>query len=171
MAHKLRVGLLGAGRVANGHIKAFLSVEDVEIAALWNRTKSRAEELADRHDLGGVRLYDSWQTMLDDGDIDIVSVVTAPQLRAEPVIAALERGIHVLVEKPFATSLEEADRMVDAATAAKSVATVSFNYRYNRANLTARRILREGHIGELRNFSSTWRFSVPSSFSRLLTNT
>jgi predicted dehydrogenase len=165
MSQKLRVGLVGAGGIANAHIKAFLGIEDVEIVALWNRTKKRAEELVDKHQLNDATIYDSWQSMINDGRLDVISVVTAPQLRASPVISALESGIHVLVEKPFSTTLEEAEKMVVAAKASKRVTAVNFCHRYNEKNLIARRVIRDGTIGEIRNYSDAYRYLLPSAFS------
>jgi predicted dehydrogenase len=159
------VGLVGTGGIANAHIKAFLSIENVEIAALWNRTKSRAEEIADKHELNGAVVYDSWQSMISDGKLDVISVVTAPQLRAAPVISALQSGIHVLVEKPFATTLEEAAKMVAAASASKCVTAVNFCHRYNYKNLIAHRMIGDGTIGEIRNYSGAYRYLLPSTFS------
>jgi D-apiose dehydrogenase len=157
MPPKARVGLVGTGGIANAHIQAFLSVMDVVITGLWNRTRARAEQIADKYELKDAVVYDSWEAMLDEADLDIVSVVTAPQLRAKPVIASLKGGKHVLVEKPYATTVEEALSMTEAANDSTCVTAVNFCHRYRQENLIARRIVSEGILGGITNYNDTWR--------------
>ncbi len=165
MPETIKVGLIGAGGIANAHINAYEAINDVEIVALWNRTKSRAEELAQNRQLQGATVYDDWQTLLQNAHLDAVSIVTAPQLRVEPVRMALEKGIHTLVEKPFATTLQDADEMVATANASPCVTAVCFTWRYKSGILAARRTIRSGQIGEIRHYSSIWRTSLPANLS------
>jgi predicted dehydrogenase len=163
MAETMRVGLIGAGGIAGAHVRAFEAVDGTEVVALWNRTRARAERLAEAHGLRNARVFDDWRTMILEGELDILSVVTAPQLRTEPVLLALERGIHVLVEKPFAVNLSEAAKMVEAADQAAVVTAVCFTWRYKPSALLARRLIRSGQLGTIRHCSSVWHFSAPTA--------
>ena len=162
MAKRLRLGIIGAGSIAHAHVRAFQAAESVEIAAIWNRTRSRAEELAGAFNLDPHIVREEWQSMLERRDVDAVSIVAAPQLRAEPVLAALENGVHVLLEKPMATTPASAREMLAVSQASECVCAVCFTWRYRPGNLAARKLIRKGSIGELRHYSSTWRFSLPS---------
>ncbi len=92
MSKTLRVGILGAGWAAESHAIAFSRLPNVEVTALWNRTRARAEALA--HKLYGseLQVYDHWQDLVTRANIDIVSVATPPMLRREPVELALVCG-------------------------------------------------------------------------------
>jgi predicted dehydrogenase len=166
MSKVIRVGLIGAGGIAKAHINGYRTVDGVEIVAVWNRTKTRAQQLVQDQELDGAKVYDDWQSLLSDAPIDVLSVVTAPQLRAEPVLMALESGIHTLVEKPFATNLDDADKMVACAKALACVTAVCFTWRYKSSALAARRVIQSGEIGKVRNCSRVWRFSVPAGLLR-----
>ena len=159
---KIRVGIIGAGTIAAAHVRAFQVADQVEIAAIWNRTRTRAEELAATTGLEPRVVRDEWQPMLEQGDVDVVSIVTAPQLRAEPVGMALENGIHVLIEKPMATTPAIGREMLAMSEASHCVCAVCFTWRYKPSNMAARRLIRDGSIGNLRHYSSAWRFSLPS---------
>ena len=159
---KTRVGIIGAGVIARANINAFQAAGSVEITAIWNRTRSRAEELATSLDLDPHVVRDEWQSMLKHGEVDVVCIVTAPQLRAEPVGMALENGIHVLIEKPMATTPAIGREMLAMSEASHCVCAVCFTWRYKPSNMAARRLIRDGSIGNLRHYSSAWRFSLPS---------
>lgn len=162
MLQKLRVGLIGTGRVANAHIAALQATNEVKIVALWNRTKSRAVDIAKKHQLQDAIIYDDWQALIREARLDAVDVVSAPQLRAAPICMALDKGIHVLVEKPFALNIRDADEMLSAAGKSQCVTAICFTWRYKSSILVARRLIQSGVIGELRHYESIWRMSLPS---------
>ena len=71
---KTRVGIIGAGSIAGAHVRAFQAVDQVEITAIWNRTRSGAEELAANGGLEPHVVRDEWQSMLEQGEVDVVSM-------------------------------------------------------------------------------------------------
>jgi predicted dehydrogenase len=85
----LRVGILGAGLAAEGHAAAYHRLPDVRVAGIWNRSRGRAKALASRleHE---PRLYDRWQDMISDDQIDVISIATAPLLRSAPARSSAE---------------------------------------------------------------------------------
>src|SRR5437870_5631248 len=130
MADVLKVGILGAGSAAGGHAQAYSEVPNVEVTALWSRTRATAERLAGRLNQPRMQVYDNWQDVIERGNIDVLSITALAALRREPIVAALERGIHVLVEKPPAITLEDARAIVDLGERSTAVTAVCLNWRY-----------------------------------------
>lgn len=160
MSETIRVGILGCGWAGESHAVAFSLLSDVEITALWSRTRTSAEILAHQLNQPGLRVYDNWQDLLEQADVDVISVATPPMLRRDPIITALERGCHVLIEKPFSVGLTEARAMVQAAQAANTVTATCFNWRYAPAYQLAWRAIQGGQIGRIRDVRSEWRYRV-----------
>ena len=139
MTERVRVGILGAGNAGKGHATAFSQLSDVEVVALWSRTRARAEGLAGQLNLEGVQVYDDWQALVERAEVDVISVATPEFLRRAPVTMALERGRHVLVEKPFSIELADAQEMVRTADKARTVTAICFVWRYAPDTQVARR--------------------------------
>jgi predicted dehydrogenase len=129
----------------------------VAVTALWNRTRSRAEELADTLDWPNVEIYDDWRDLIERGQVDIVSIATAPTVRLEPFAAALAQQRHVLVEKPLSLGLPEAQEMASLARQAQTVTAISLNWRYSPACQTTWRAMRDGQVGRLLDTRTEWR--------------
>jgi predicted dehydrogenase len=167
MPAPLRVGVIGAGGAGRAQAAAFARLPGVAVAAVWGRTRARAEELAaglaEAGAAGGpaARVYDRWEALIDGGEVDAVTLATPPLLRRAPAEAALERGLHVLAEKEFTRTLEDARTLCARAARAGTVAAVSLNWRYAPSTLTARRALAAGAIGELRELGMEWRYRFP----------
>ena len=157
MVKSLRVGIIGTGRAGRCQARAFARLPDVGVTALWNRTRAKAERLAADLKAPGLTVFDDWRRMIDRSRVDIISIATDPVLRLEPFAYALAHGRHVLVEKPLAWDLPEAEAMARAAGEAETVTAISFNWRYSPACLTLWRALREGQIGKLLDIQTEWR--------------
>ena len=157
METNLRVGIIGTGRAGRSHATAFLKQPHVSVTGLWNRTRSRAEELATSLGQSDVQVYGDWRDLIERGEVDIISITAAPIVRSQPFAEALSRGRHVLVEKPLSLDLEEAREMAALAWQAKTVTAISFNWRYSPGCQTAWRALREGQIGRLLDVRTEWR--------------
>ena len=160
MAELLKVGVLGAGNAGSSHAAAYSRLPDVEVAGLWSRTRTRAEELAGKLDESGLKVYDDWQEMIEQGGLDAVSIAVPAVLRSEPIAAALEHGLHVLTEKPFTVHLAEARELTRLAEQAKTITAISFNWRYTPGSQVTRRAVQEGEIGQVLHISMQWRFRL-----------
>jgi predicted dehydrogenase len=155
----LRVGMIGYGWMGRAHTNAlnklpifFPEVPETERRVLVGRWEDQLRAAADR--LGFVEIATDWESTLDD--IDVLVNIGPNFLHAEPSIAALERDIHVLCEKPLATSSDEAERMQAAAADSDAVAGVGFNYRYVPAIQYAKELIDGGELGELRHFRGSY---------------
>ncbi len=112
-------------------------------------SRSRASAEAAAADWGGGAVVTDWREALERADVDAVDVCTPNAMHAEVAIAAAEAGKHVLVEKPIATSLTEADAMIAAAEAMGVVLMTAQNGRYAPAMQAAAQLVRSGGLGEL----------------------
>jgi len=156
------VGILGTGEAGEGHVAAYSRLSGVEVTGLWNRTKARAEALAGKLGYANLTVYDDWQSLIGAGNCDVISIATAPMLRSDPLLAALDQGCHVLVEKPMSVGVPEARVMAAAAEAANTVTACCFNWRYAPAYQTAQEAIRSGQIGAVRDMRTEGYFRARS---------
>ncbi|WP_026549728.1 Gfo/Idh/MocA family oxidoreductase [Arthrobacter sp. Br18] len=153
----LGVAVVGYSFMGRAHsnawrnVNAFYDSPRVEQRLLVGRDAHQLVPAAQR--LGWADTATDWRAVLERDDIDIVDICTPGHLHAELAVAALEAGKHVLVEKPLANSVAEADTMVAAAVAARArgvQSMVGFNYRRLPALALARDLLAAGRLGEVR---------------------
>jgi predicted dehydrogenase len=112
MGEKLRTALVGCGKVGQTHAQALSSLPESELVAVCDADFERAQAFATRF---GARPFDDTIRMLGESRVDVVCIATPHPLHARPAIAAASTGVHVLVEKPFASNLTDCDSMLEAA--------------------------------------------------------
>lgn len=140
----LRVGIIGCGLIGNRRA-ANLGLACLVMCADTDSAKARA--LAGKYP--GATATDDWRAVIDDRAIDAVIVATTHDMLAPITMAAVERGKHVLVEKPAARRADELKPIIDAARRTGSSVRIGFNHRYHPALREARRIAGSGALGEL----------------------
>ncbi|MDQ4138045.1 MAG: Gfo/Idh/MocA family oxidoreductase [Actinomycetota bacterium] len=135
-------------------MKAYAELPGVELVAISGKERALGLSLCEEF---GVPLFvDDWSDLLERTDLDVVSIAVPTYLHAPVGIAALERGIHVLTEKPMARSAGEAAQMVQAARTAGRVLDVAFNHR-RRGDIEALRgLITEGRIGSPYHARASW---------------
>ena len=148
----LGIGLIGTGYMGKCHALAWNSVSAVFGDVPRPRLAVLAEtsqQLADRRaqELGFDRPTADWRNLVADPAVDVVSITTPNAFHPEMAIAALEAGKHVWCEKPMATRLADAERMLAATRASGKVAALGYNYIQNPVMRLIRRIIDEGQIG------------------------
>lgn len=146
MIETLKVGIVGGGIIAGTHVP-YIRKAGGRVIGAADVSLVRANELADRFAIRNV--YRSVEDLIDAERPDVVHVLTPPHTHAEVAIAALERGVHVLVEKPLANTVEEVEAMTRAAQRAGAVLTVDHNRLFDPVMLEARRLVTEGVLGDL----------------------
>src|SRR5579872_1605888 len=112
---KLRIGLYGAGAFGRFLLHAMRECGDVSVVALTSRTHTRARDAAE--EFGVDTVHCSYESLLADGGVDAIVVATPPADHGPAVLSALAAGKHVFVEKPLATELEAAERIMRVASA------------------------------------------------------
>ena len=133
---KLRTAVIGVGSLGRHHARNFAELareNRCQLIGVCDIDESRAAEIAAAY---GCEAYTDWRTLLDK--VDAVSIVTPTESHAEITCAFLENGIDVLVEKPIALNLEEADRMIAAATRSGAKLMVGHLERFNPAMVALR---------------------------------
>ncbi|MTI67730.1 MAG: Gfo/Idh/MocA family oxidoreductase [Firmicutes bacterium] len=109
MKEKIRFALIGCGRISKNHFESIKNNEDSQLVAVCDVIEDRAKKAGEEN---GVHYYTSYKKMLKRNDIDIVSICTPSGLHPIHGIMAAEKGYHVLSEKPMATNLIMADRLI-----------------------------------------------------------
>lgn len=156
--NSIRVGVIGTGFGGVVQLPGFRRSPGVELVAVASGRQERARELGERYGIAG---YADYRRMLDEQELDLVSVTTPPYLHHEMVMAALERGRNVLCEKPLAANLGQAREMLATAETAGVVHAVDHEFRYLPARLKMKQLVDEGYLGELKmvrvtGLNDTW---------------
>ena len=142
---QLRVAIIGLGQIAKmGHIPGYRKA-GADIVAGCDIRAEHAKQMCET--FGIPRAYTDWKEMLAAGGFDAVSVCTPIVHHGAMAAECARRGYHVLVEKPMAASLDECDRMIDAAKQRGVLLMVSHNQRYMPGHVAARQIIRSGAVG------------------------
>ncbi len=149
---KMRIGFIGTGGIANSHIKAYLNQPDVEIVAGCDLVPGRAKEFFEKYELYDVKTdYKDHTEMLADKSLalDAVSICTYNCQHMPTAIAALEAGIHVLLEKPFTVTLDEAIEVMKVEKRSGKVLSIGFQPRFDGNMQMIGEIVRSGVLGKI----------------------
>ena len=114
--NSIRIGLAGCGLFGESHLRAYRAVPGVEVTAVYDPVRERANELAQIFNIPCI--CSGIEELCHHQAVDAVDVVTPEETHLEPVLTALGAGKEVFVEKPLATDLDHCDRMIEAAEAA-----------------------------------------------------
>ena len=160
----LNIGVAGCGQIARRlHIPAY---QDHPLAFLKAFYNHRSDTVADlKQGYPEASFYTDYHSFLEESGIDALSVCTPNALHAPMAIAALERGIHVLVEKPMAVTSKEARRMIASAVKGKAELMVAHSQRYTPAHIKAREILISGRLGRIYQIRTGFGHGGPRGWS------
>ncbi len=150
---KLRIGIIGTGGIAFAHIEAYKDrakkVGDIEIVAGCDIIPGKAEEFFKANGVDNVRCYTSHEEMLEKEHLDAVSVCTYNRQHAAPTICAMKHGVNVLLEKPFAVTLEECVEMMRVEKETGKILTIGFQPRFDKNMQQIKRIVESGELGDV----------------------
>jgi predicted dehydrogenase/nucleoside-diphosphate-sugar epimerase len=142
---RFRTGMVGAGHICEFHVAAVKALPNVELVGICDIDPAKAEETAaKRH----ARAFESLEALVDAG-ANVMHVLTPPSGHADVAIEALERGCHVLVEKPLATSVDDARRIGETAEARGLVASVDHSLLFDPQVVRLLEHVRAGAIGDV----------------------
>jgi len=142
----LRFAIFGTGFWARFQLSAWREVTGVQCAALYNRTRSKAETLA--QEFGVPAVYDTPEQLLDTEQLDFIDIITDVETHAPLVKLATAHKLPVICQKPMAPSLEIAQSMVDACHAAGVPLFIHENWRWQTPIREVQRVLATGVIGQ-----------------------
>jgi UDP-N-acetyl-2-amino-2-deoxyglucuronate dehydrogenase len=153
---QLGFGIVGCGRIAPRHVDSILSCDDAKLVAVADVVEERAMLFSSRY---SVDYYTDYHDMLERDDIDVVSICTPSGTHPEIGIDVARSGKHVIVEKPMALTLIEADRLIDECKKNRVKLCVVFQNRFNLPVQKLRRALENGRLGRLTHGSAVvqWR--------------
>ena len=143
MIHK--IAIVGFGGMAGWHYDEIQTIENLEIAGIWDIREERRQCAAEK----GLHVYGSLDELLADGTSDLVLIATPNDVHKPVAIAAMRAGKNVISEKPVTLSSEDLQEMTDVSKETGRFLTVHQNRRWDEDYLTVKRILEEGKLGEL----------------------
>lgn len=156
--HSLRVGIVGAGNVSlNLHVPAYQELSDqFRVVAMADPVPERRLLAAQRAGLAESDVHAEPRELLERADIDVVDVCTPQHLRRDLIVAAAERGRHILSEKPIATTPADAQAMIDAADASGVRFAIVHNYLFFPEVLRALEVIAGDEIGAVEVAILNW---------------
>lgn len=158
---KLKVGVIGCGRISVMHLVSVASLEETELVACCDIRLDRAEAAAREY---GGRAYASYEEMFDKEELDAVHLCLPHYLHSKVAIYAFERGVNVLTEKPMDIDMESALLAVKRAKECGVQFGVIFQCRYNRSSLLVKDAVTSGRLGKVISARSTLTWSRPRDY-------
>ena len=149
---KVRVGIIGCGWIAGSHMKSYLAQPDVEIVAGADLIPGKAKAFMEKYGIEGAKTdYASHKEMLEDKSLklDAVSICTYNCQHAVPTIDALKAGVHVLLEKPFTVTLDEAVAVMKAEKESGKILSIGFQPRMDANMKMIKKIVESGVLGKI----------------------
>ena len=146
-SRKVKVGIIGTGWIAEAHIEQYKLMPDVEVVAMADLVPGKAEAFAKKFGIEGCKFYPSHKELIDAGEVEAVSICTYNCQHAAPAIYALENGVHVMLEKPFTVTLEEAVEVMKAEKKSGKILTIGFQPRMAANMQMIKKIVDSGELG------------------------
>ena len=147
---KIKVGIIGAGWIAEAHAACYKRMQDVEVVAVADIIEGKAQKFIDTFGLTDAKAYSSDVEMLEKvDDLDAVSICTYNATHASCAINALNAGVNVLLEKPFTVTLDEAVEVMRAERKSKKILSIGFQPRMSANMQMIKKIVDSGELGQV----------------------
>ena len=146
---KLKIGIIGTGWIAESHIESYKRMKDVKVVAMADLIPGKAEKFAARYGIEGCRFYPDHKSLLDNEELDAVSICTYNTQHAPCAIYALEKGVNVLLEKPMCVTTEEAVEIMRAEKKSGKVLSIGFQPRFDENMQMIKKIVDSGVLGKI----------------------
>ncbi len=159
---RLRVAIVGCGKIADGHVGELLKMADAEIVGVCDREHLMAEQLATRFAIPWFGA--DYDVLLKELAPDVVHITTPPQSHLELARRAMDAGAHVYCEKPLAMNAGETDAIIAHAEATGRKLTVGHSFHFDPPALAMRRLVKEGAIGEPVHVESHFGYNLAGPF-------
>ncbi|MEG1448688.1 MAG: Gfo/Idh/MocA family oxidoreductase, partial [Oscillospiraceae bacterium] len=148
----MKYALIGCGRIATNHIKAAVN-NKLEIVAVCDVVPEHMESLLEKHSLEkdtSIKRYTDYKKMLEENsDIELVAIATESGIHAEIALYAIDRKVNVIIEKPMAMSMKDADEIIKRSEEKKVTVCACHQNRFNVAVHKMREALEEGRFGTI----------------------
>jgi 1,5-anhydro-D-fructose reductase (1,5-anhydro-D-mannitol-forming) len=161
----INIGVIGVGKIAKNSL--IPAIQHATGACFWSvlsRDIEKAQRITKEFSAESPKpAFDELEAFLSDPKLDAVIVASPDKLHAHHSLAAIDKGKHVLVEKPMATSTTEADMMLKAAHRAGVKLAVAYHMRWHAGHRKLSRQVWSGAYGELQTVRAQWTFNAPDS--------
>jgi xylose dehydrogenase (NAD/NADP) len=169
---KLRWGILGAARINERMLPAIVEASNARLVAIASRRPGAAAQTLTQyapHHQQNVQIYDNLEALLDDAEVEAVYLPLANHEHAEWVLRSIERGKHVLCEKPMALTVADIEAIKAAANKHKVTVMEGFMYRFHPQHTRVQELIHLGTIGEVRSVRASYSFMMrPARIYRLI---
>jgi len=164
---KLKVAIVGCGKIADGHIEEVQKLGDLaQVTAVCDREMIMAKQLAFRYGVSGV--YDDFDAMLRVERPDVVHVATPPHVHQMLADKAIDAGAHVFVEKPFTLDYESSRALIEHAERAGKKVSIGYSYHFEPPAQTLRSLIDSGAIGDVVHLESFYGYNLGGDFGKAL---
>jgi predicted dehydrogenase len=160
MDKKLKVGIIGTGWIATHHMSGYRRSGKAEIVAVADVNENAAQEFLAKQNLS-CKYYRDYQELLNDSEVQSVSICAPNKFHSEMTVAAANAGKHMLVEKPFVTNVDEARRSYAALKKSGVKCAVGYHRRFNPLCKEIVRLRDEGKLGKLYFVQSDYIHNLP----------
>jgi len=154
---QFKAAVAGLGSISPVHIKA---LDDIgkQITAVCDSNPDIANPIGKER---GCRTYTDYEAMISQGGFEVLHICLPHYLHAPAATLALNKGIHVICEKPMATTIEDAEKMISAAEASSAKLEIIFQNRYNTSTQSIKKALESGELGKVHggHLQVTWNRS------------
>jgi len=155
MAKKLSMGFIGCGGNASGHVKRVLSLPEVEIVALNDISQDSLDRMCERNpEVKELPTFSDFREMLDAVEMDAVEISTPHTGHFEQIMESLDRGLHVLTEKPMVCTVAHAEQVIRKAEEVEKVLMVSYQRHFQPEFRYIRNQIAAGELGEIQFISA-----------------
>lgn len=147
----MKYALIGCGRISTNHIKAALNNE-LEIVAVCDVKPTHMEEVLKKHNLEketSIKRYTDYKTMIEENELELVSIATESGIHAEVALFCIDNGINVIIEKPMAMSMKDANEIIRRSKEKNVKVSACHQNRFNIAVQEMRKAVESGRFGKL----------------------
>lgn len=145
----LKYAIIGCGRIAPNHLAAAID-NQLDVVALCDIIPGQTKKLADHYNLSvDVKHYTDFKEMIQNETIDLIAICTESGEHAQIALACIDEGIHLIIEKPIALSLEDADQIIAAAALKNVKVSACHQNRFNQSILKIREAIDQNRFGKL----------------------
>ena len=167
----VNVGMIGCGTISRYHLKQIQALGSAELVAAYNRSAGPREDFGREAGLSSKALYSNVSEMLRHPGLDAVVNCLPNRMHSSVSVNAMEAGLHVLCEKPMATSVDEARQMLDTAKGNDVKLVIGLTLRFRGTTVAAKQVVEKGVLGDIYYAKAGWmrRNGIPgwgSQFTR-----
>ncbi len=142
----VNVAVIGTGNMGRNHARVYFELEDAALVAISDINEEEGKVVAEEF---GCNLYSDYKEMIEREDIDAISIAVPTRLHKKVALDCINKGVHILIEKPIADTIEGAEEIIEAAEKMGVVLTVGHIERFNPAVFRLKEIIKQGKLGEI----------------------